>query len=335
MNNLAALEAFLQTPRKICVVSHYNPDGDAVGSVLGLSLFLEKWDHCVTAVVPNDFPHFLKWLPQQEQIVRYQQAENEAQRAIMEADLIFTLDFNDFSRCGDVAQALRKTKADFVMIDHHQQPTPYAKYMYSDDQMGSTCEMVFHFIHSLDKLVLIDQAIATCLYVGIMTDSGSFRFPATTSTTHRVVAQLIDKGADNVAIHQHTMDVNSYQRMQLLGVALTNLVVLKKHKTAYTYLSKKELEAHDYKKGDTEGFVNYGLSMEGIHFAVIFIESLEEDLIKISFRSKGEVDVNQFARNHFEGGGHKNAAGGKSNLSLSETIKRFKQLVHLQEIASV
>jgi phosphoesterase RecJ-like protein len=330
MKNLANLKALLQTPKHICIITHKNPDGDAVGSSLALKLSLQKLNHHVTAIVPNDFPSFLKWIPHQEQILRYDKNQKKCQSVIEEADLIFTLDFNDLSRCGDVADELKDISADFVMIDHHQQPSDYAKFKYSDDKMGSTCEMIFHFLEKLELLHVIDADIATCIYVGIMTDTGSFRFPATTNKTHQVVAKLIEAGADNTAIHQQTFDVNSYQRMQLLGVALNNLTVLPEYKTAFIHLNKKELMDHDYKKGDTEGFVNYGLSLQDVVFAVIFIESLDEELIKISFRSKGDFDVNQFARNYFEGGGHKNAAGGRSLKNLTETLSYFKEKLSLQ-----
>lgn len=330
MKNLKELKELLQTPKHIGIVTHKNPDGDAVGSILALQFALQKMNHKVTAIVPNDFPNFLKWIPHQEKILRFDKNKAESESILSAADVIFTLDFNDLSRCGDVAETFKNTTADVVMIDHHQAPSDYAEFMYSDDQMGSTCEMIFHFLRKLKALHLIDKDIATCIYVGIMTDTGSFRFPATTSTTHQVVAKLIEAGADNSAIHQQTFDVNSYQRMQLLGVALKNLTLLPEYQTAYIHLNKEELEAHDYKKGDTEGFVNYGLSLEGVVFAVIFIESLDEELIKISFRSKGNFDVNQFARNHFEGGGHKNAAGGRSLKNLTQTLAYFKEKLSLQ-----
>ena len=331
MENFNALQKILSTPQSICIVTHKNPDGDAVGSTLALQLGLHQLGHKVTSIVPNDFPEFLKWVPQQEHILRYNKSKSECANAIQDANLIFTLDFNDFSRCGDVAEEFKKTKADFVMIDHHQQPAKYAKYTYSDSNMGSTCEMIYHFFDQLNILHVLNKDIATCIYLGIMTDTGSFRFPATTNITHQVVAKLIEAGANNTEIHQQTFDVNSFERMQLLGVALKNLNIISEQKTAYIHLNKEELNAHNYQKGDTEGFVNYALSLQGIVFAVIFIESLDEDLIKISFRSKGEVDVNLFARKYFNGGGHKNAAGGRSTQNLSETISFFKEKLSLHQ----
>jgi len=209
------------------------------------------------------------------------------------------------------------------MIDHHQQPDDYATYVYSDVNMCSTCEMVYHFIDKMGGLELIDVSIGEALYTGIMTDTASFRFPLTTSTTHRVIAHLIDVGVEKSNIHDAVYDTNSYDRLQLMGCALNNLTFLEKFKTAYISLTNKELDAHDFQKGDTEGLVNYGLSLKGAKFAVIFIEHKKESIIKISFRSKGDFDVNTFARTHFNGGGHKNASGGRSNLNLEETIAKF------------
>jgi len=210
-----------------------------------------------------------------------------------------------------------------IMIDHHQQPDDYAKYMYSDVSMSSTCEMVYNFIEMLDDLDKIDADIATCLYTGIMTDTGSFRFPSTTSATHHIIGNLIKKGANNSEIHNNIMDTNSYERTQLLGRALSNLKVIPEYRTAYITLSQDELNLFNFKKGDTEGFVNYGLSLKGIIFAAIFIENHQENIIKISLRSKGDFSVNELSRTHFSGGGHTNAAGGKSDLNMNDTIDKF------------
>lgn len=213
------------------------------------------------------------------------------------------------------------------MIDHHQQPDDYAWVTYSDVNMSSTCEMVYNFIEAFGDTDKINKDIASCLYTGIMTDTGSFKFSSTTSRTHKVVAHLIEKGADNMLIHQQVFDTNSPARLHLLGATLNNLVILEEFKTAYTYLTQEELDKYNYSKGDTEGFVNYGLTLEGIVFAVIFIENKEEGIIKISFRSVGDFSVNEFARTNFEGGGHTNAAGGRSTISMQDTIKRFETLL--------
>ena len=317
------LKQLLTKEQRIVIIGHKNPDGDAVGSTLGLHLFFEKLGLNSSVVLPNDFPDFLKWMPQADAVLNFEKQNQQAIRKLEEATLIFTLDFNSFARVGDVQSYLEKSVATFVMIDHHQQPDDYATVTYSDATIGSTCEMVFNVIEALDGLEHISADIATLLYTGIMTDTGSFRFPSTTARTHRVVASLLDCGANNAEIHQNVYDTNSTSRMKLLGVALDNLVVLEEYNTAYITMSQKELDDNHFKKGDTEGFVNYALSVTGIKFALIFIENKQENIVKISLRSVGDFSVNEFSRSYYNGGGHNNAAGGRSLLSLDETVKQF------------
>lgn len=317
------IKDLLSTPKKIVIVPHKNPDGDAIGSTLGLYHYLIKNNHIAQVIVPNDYPHFLKWIPGESSILKYDSQTETCNKIINDADIIFTLDFNAFHRTGNMETILSESKCVKIMIDHHQSPDHYANYMFSDVNMSSTCEMIYHFIDMLADTDLIDADIATCLYVGIMTDTGSFRFRSTTNKTHQIIAKLIEKGADNTQIHANIYDTNSYNRLQLLGCALNNLKVIPEAKTAYISLSQEELYKYDYKKGDTEGVVNYGLSLEGIILAAIFIEDRQEGIIKISLRSKGNFSVNELSRAHFNGGGHTNAAGGKSYLSLEDTIAKF------------
>ena len=321
------LKSFLERPRNVVIVGHRNPDGDAMGASLGLCHYLKMKGHSPTVVVPNEYPDFLHWLPGSKATYRFDWQNSQSQRAIKASDIIFLLDFNALHRVGnDMQNTLEKYQNDFMLIDHHQQPDDFS-YMYSDVEMSSTCQMVYHFIEKMGDLDLIDSKISTCLYTGIMTDTGSFRFRSTTSLTHRVIADLIDKGAVNDRIHSNIYDSNSYGRMQLLGQALSNLKVLPVFKTAYITLTQEEKTINDFKKGDTEGIVNYALSIQGVVMAAIFIEDKEQGIIKISFRSKGTFSVNQFARKHFNGGGHDNAAGGKSNLSMDDTINKFNALL--------
>jgi bifunctional oligoribonuclease and PAP phosphatase NrnA len=329
------ITAELARSEKIVIVPHKGPDGDAMGSSLGLLHFLKDKGHEAHVITPNDYPHFLKWLPGTDEVIIYEYEKERSDKLIEEAQIVFTLDFNNLSRCGSMQEALIASDAVFVMIDHHQEPSDYANYTYSDSKMSSTCEMVYKFIDKLRANKKITPEIATCLYTGIMTDTGSFRFSSTSSDTHRVIADLIDKGARNDQIHNNIYDTNSENKLQLLGTALQNLKVNKVLRTAYISLSQEELDRHNFQKGDTEGFVNYGLSLDGIIFAVIFIENVNDDLIKMSFRSKGTFDVNKFARAHFEGGGHINAAGGKSNLSLNDTIVKFNEILpqYTEELA--
>ena len=317
------INQLLATPKKIVIVSHKNPDGDAIGSSLALFHYLTKTNHQATVVLPNDYPEFLKWIPGQDLILKYESQKDDSDQKLAEADIIFTLDFNAFHRAGDMETVLNNSTALKIMIDHHQQPDDYAKYTYSDVSMSSTCEMVYNFIKNLNGLDHIDSNTATAIYVGIMTDTGSFRFRSTTSATHRAIADLIDKGADNTMIHNQVYDTNSYNRLQLLGCALSNLKVVPESRAAYITLSQKELQQFDYKKGDTEGFVNYALSLNNVVLAAIFIEDLQQGIIKISLRSKGDFSVNEMSRSHFHGGGHTNAAGGKSDTNLEQTIEKF------------
>lgn len=317
------VQNLIKDPQRIVVVGHKNPDGDALGSCLGLSLFLRNRGHDVTVVMPNDFPEFLKWLPQCDTVLTYEKDATATRDSIQTAQLIFTLDFNALDRTGDLTEVLESAKAQFVMIDHHQQPDDYAVVTYSDTTMSSTAEMVFNFIAALDGIDEITADIATLLYTGIMTDTGSFRFPATTAATHRVIAVLIEKGAENSEIHQNIYDTNSADRLKLLGVALNNLEILPEYRTAYISISQEELDGNQFRKGDTEGFVNYALSVKDVIFALIFIENKQDGITKISLRSKGEFSVNEFARKHFHGGGHTNAAGGRSDKPLADTIREF------------
>lgn len=320
---ISNIKQLLSTKKKIIIVSHKNPDGDAIGSALGLYHYLLKGNHDVRVIMPNDYPRFLKWIPGNETILKHESQTQECNNLINEADIIFTLDFNAFHRAGNMETVLSESEALKIMIDHHQAPDDYAMYVFSDVSMSSTSEMVYHFIDMLGDSSLIDAETATCLYVGIMTDTGSFRFNSTTSKTHEIIGRLIEKGANNSEIHNNVYDTNSYERLQLLGCALNNLKVIPELKTAYMTLSQEELNSYNYKKGDTEGVVNYGLSLDGIIFAAIFIEDKQEGIIKISFRSKGNFSVNEFSRSYFNGGGHTNAAGGRSHLSLKDTVEKF------------
>mgnify|MGYP003584154366 CR=1 FL=1 len=328
--DIKGIQELLVSPKKIAIIPHRSPDGDAMGSTLGLYHLLKKLGHDAVVIAPNEFPEFLAWLPDSEKVLIYEKDKANVTTVLQKAELVFTLDFNALHRTGEMENVLSKLTAPFIMVDHHQKPDNYAIYTYSDTNFGSTCEMTYNLILFLGHKNLIDKTIASCLYTGIVTDSGSFRFPSTTSMTHRVVAELLDIGVENGDIHNSLFDNNSYHRLQLLGRALQNMKVLPEYKTSYIKLTQQELDEFHYVKGDTEGIVNYGLTIRGIIFTAIFIENKEEGIIKISFRSQGNFDVNQFARNYFNGGGHINAAGGKSTLSLDETVKQFESILSKQ-----
>lgn len=327
-NKIAGLKNQIHINSKVSIIGHKNPDGDALGSTLGLSLFLKELGISSQVIMPNSFPDFLKWLPSVDNVLCYDSNKAECEKILQDSDIVFTLDFNHLGRTGDLGEFLEKLKATFVMIDHHQEPSDYADFMLVDTSIASTCELVHEFITTEYSEINLTAEVASCLYTGIMTDTGSFRFPSTTSKTHRIIADLIDAGANNSQIHQNTFDNNAVSRLHLLGKALQNLKVLEELNTAYIYLSQEDLNSNKFKKGDTEGFVNYALSLKGIKFAVIFIEHKAENIIKISFRSIGDFDVNTFARNHYDGGGHKNAAGGKSDLDLNSTLVEFENILN-------
>jgi len=325
--DIQAITELLAIPKKIAIIPHRSPDGDAMGSTLGLYHFLLKLNHYPIVIAPNDFPEFLAWLPGSEKVLVYENDLENCKKLLEDSEIIFTLDFNALHRTGEMESVLNKLNAPTVMIDHHQLPDSYATFTYSDTSFGSTCEMIYNFIGFLNHKSLIDKTIATCLYTGILTDSGGFRFPKTTGITHRIAAEFIELGVENTEIPNLLFDNNSFERLQLLGRALQNMKVDFNKKTSYISLTQKELDEFHYVKGDTEGIVNYGLTIKGIVFAAIFIEHNDENSIKISFRSQGNFDVNQFARDHFNGGGHINAAGGKSYDSLTNTIKKFEQII--------
>ncbi len=322
-NEIQQTKTAIQTAKNIVITCHKGPDGDAIGASMALYFYLKKLNKNVQVIVPNNFPDFLKWIPNADDILIFDAETEKCNLQILNACLIFSLDYNALHRTGNMQEVLTKTTANFIMIDHHQQPDDYAIVTYSDTSICSTCQMIYHFIDYLGDINLLDPNIAQCIYTGIMTDTGSFRFRSTTSTTHRVIASLIDIGIDNAKIHQNVYDSNSYNRLQLLGQSLTNLKVISKLNTAYITLSAKEMKKFNTQKGDTEGVVNYALSLKGIKLAVIFKEDIDENLIKMSFRSKGNFSVNDLARTHFNGGGHINAAGAVSNLSFKETIDKF------------
>ncbi len=320
-------KALLKKSDNIVIVTHFNPDGDAMGSSLALYNYLVKTGKNVSVITPNDYPDFLQWLPGNKKVVEYSNKPKKAATLIAKCDLIFTLDFNNYSRLEGLGDLLKESAAAKILIDHHQQPDNYAALMYHDVKACSTCELVYEFIVGLGGKNMIDRDIAACLYTGIMTDTGSFRFDSVTPVTHRILAHLLETGIVPSDIHSAIYDTYSESRVRLLGYCLTEkMVVLPEYQTAYISLSEQELNRFQHKKGDTEGIVNYPFSIKGIRFCAFFSEG--EGKIKISFRSKGRFDVNQFARKHFNGGGHINAAGGRGNVNnLDATIKEFLALL--------
>lgn len=329
-SQLQEIKNLLLPENKVVIITHYNPDGDAIGSSLGLKHFLKTLGLEPIVIVPNDFPKFLKWMPEAKKTIIADYKRKMASDAIKDADVIFCLDFNAHNRIGIVGDWLANATAKKILIDHHQQPEDF-DFVYSDVAIPATCQMIYHFIEALGKEDLVNQNIAECLYTGIMTDTGGFRFRSTSATTHRIVANLIEKGADPAMITSNTWDTNTVSRLHLLSLILGRIELVKDGKVAILYLKRDELKEFGFEKGDTEGFVNYGLSIAGTKMSAFFMEDLYEDFIKISFRSKDDVDTNAFARAHFNGGGHINASGGKYFKNIHETIKDFKEKIEEEE----
>jgi bifunctional oligoribonuclease and PAP phosphatase NrnA len=312
--------------KKIIVTSHKSPDGDAIGSALAMYHLLKKMERHVLVILPDEVPDFLKWVPGYEQILFFDQNEALCKDEFMHCDLIYALDYNHLNRVGEkMQQALENSPADFILIDHHQQPGSFPKVTYSDTAACSTCEMVYRFTEQCGWKDSVTQSMATCVYTGIMTDSGSFRFHTVSPDTHRIAAELMLLGIDHAQIHRDVYDVNLMDKLKLIGFALSEkLEVYDSFSTAMIWLTKEELKKYNHKQGDTEGLVNQALSIKGVKLAAFFREGNNE--VKASFRSKGNFDVNIFARTHWNGGGHKNAAGGQSSDSIIETVSRFREL---------
>ena len=327
MQDLAALKQVLNKPKRVVITTHSKPDADALGSSLGLAGFLQKKGHSVSVITPTDYPAFLHWMHGNSDVLVFNEGNEKAAAALVAAaDLIFCLDFSVLSRINELGALVGAAPADKVLIDHHLEPEDFARYNFWSTAAASTAELVYQLIVDLGDRELIDKNIAEALYAGIMTDTGSFKHPSTTEKTHQVVADLIRLGTDVHRVSKLVYDTNSLEKLRFLGFALSEkLQFLPEFNTAYIAITAQELEKFKSKTGDTEGLVNYALSIEGVVLAALLVERPEA--VKISFRSIGEFSVSAFARNHFEGGGHKNAAGGKSEKNLEETLTQFLSLL--------
>jgi phosphoesterase RecJ-like protein len=317
----AGLARLLATPRNIALITHFNPDGDAMGSCLGLQPVLRAMGHRVQVVLPNEPPYNLRWMPGSKEALACDKAKDASLTALREADVVICLDFNRPDRVDALEETLRVAPVK-VLIDHHRDPDTGFQVMISDTSASSTCQLVYDVIHALGRTELINPDVASCLYAGIMTDSGSFRFPSTSPHTHRVAAELLTRGAQPQAIHAAIMEDNTVDRLRLTGFALNErLQVLEDGAATVIALSKADLERFHYVPGDTEGLVNYGLSVRGVRLSAFLAE--RNGIIKLSLRSKGNLPVNELLSAHFEGGGHANAAGGRSTGSLEDATAKL------------
>lgn len=325
-NDLRKFKKTLSAASKIGIVTHFNPDGDALGSSLALMHLLKKMGKNPRVIVPNPFPDFLQWLPGSANILVFTEKETAAKNWIKNCDLVFALDFNALKRLDKLGELVTASPAPKVLIDHHQQPEDFASWEWHDAKATSTCELVFDFMNDTGSRGLLDKKMAACLYTGLMTDTGSFRYPGVNAKTHTILAALLETGIHPADIHSAVYDNYSYDRLKLVGYALSEkLRIVEGLPVAYFLLSENELARFNYRRGDTEGLVNYPFAIKGIRICALFNEA--QDHVKVSLRSKGKLDMNKLARAWFEGGGHVNAAGGRSRMSLEATEKRFIEAV--------
>ncbi|GAB3962088.1 bifunctional oligoribonuclease/PAP phosphatase NrnA [Spirosoma harenae] len=331
MQDIEAIGTLIRQPKTVLITTHQNPDADAMGSSLGLAGYLRKKGHRVTVVTPTDYPQSLHWMSGNNEVIAFdEKARVLVNQLIEETDVIFCLDFSSLDRIRELAPMVRRARAQKVLIDHHLEPESFANLALWDPSAAATAELIFRLIVQLGDKDLIDIPIAECLYSGLMTDTGSFRHSNTTGSVHRMAAELVDLGIDVSTIHRRIFDNVSIDKFRLLGYVLNEkLNVLPEYKFAYITLTDAELKRYRSKTGDTEGMVNYALAVEGVVMAAILIDRVDE--IRLSFRSIGDFSVRDLAGTHFEGGGHRNAAGGRSKLSLAETEQKLLSIVPLYQ----
>ena len=320
-NILKSVTKLFSEKRNIIFIPHSSPDADALGSCLALYHFFKSKNE-VNIISPNEYTEILNFLPGSENVLNYERDKEKCENMIDKGDVIFTLDFNSLGRARNLSSLISKSSATTIMIDHHENPDNYADITISNSKMSSTCEMVYDFICSIDKSK-IDNKIATCIYTGIVADTGSFRFPSTTSKTLKVGSELINHGVNVTEIFEKLHNNFQFKRLKLLGSAINNFKKIEGLPVVYTSITDNDQKVNDFKKGDSEGFVNFGLSVADILCSVLFIEKKDEGLIKISFRSKGDFKVNIFASKYFNGGGHEHASGGISKLTIQKTEEKF------------
>jgi len=312
--------------KRIVIIPHVNPDGDAIGSALGLNDVLKNAGFEASVIVPNDFPVYLNWLGSKDIPLIYEQNAERCNKLIDQADALFFLDFNDVKRLGKLEEYLLNNTTKVVLIDHHPDPQIKADFMFSDTNVSSTAELVYDFIDAIDILDHLGVTGANALLTGIIADTGSFSHNASRSPMYSIVGELIKRGADKEKINESLYNNFSEKRMRLLGYCLSEkMEIFPQYRTALIWLSAEELKRFDFHPGDTEGFVNYPLSVKGVVFSAFFME--KHDQVKISFRSKGSFATNDFSGVHFNGGGHRNASGGETKLSMEEALKLFRELL--------
>lgn len=322
MENIKDLKEFLHMPRDIVITSHRNPDGDAIGSSLGLRFFLEKMGHSVKVAVPSEFPHFLNWMSGSDDVLIYDTETEEVTKVLEKPDAVFCLDFNSLERIDKMGELINGLKCPKILIDHHLYPEPFADYVLSDTTASSTSELVYDFAKLLGQEAEVDKTIAECLFTGILTDTGSFKY-ATSPKLFRLAGDLLALGVDDVSIQNRVFNSLNEKHLRLTGYVLNErMEVLEEYRTAIITLSKRDYEHFNIQRGDTEGLVNELLKMGDIVMAAFIHE--QPTITKISLRSKGDFSVQEICKKHFRGGGHRNASGGYSFIGLNPTVRKFK-----------
>lgn len=310
---------------KIVIVSHVSPDGDAIGSSLGLYHFLLTQDKDVNVIVPNIFPDFLKWMPGSKDILLYDRYKDFADKLIREADVICCLDFNALKRIEDMAGAVAASPARKMMLDHHLHPEEFCRITISHPEISSASELVFRLICRMGYFSDINRQCAECIYTGMMTDTGGFTYNSNNREIYFIISELLSKGIDKDAIYRKVYNTYSESRLRLMGYVLSNMRVYREYNSALISLTKEEQGRFDYIKGDSEGFVNIPLSIKNVCFSCFLREDTEKRIIKISLRSVGSFPCNRVATEYFNGGGHLNASGGEFYGTMDEAVKVFEE----------
>jgi phosphoesterase RecJ-like protein len=325
MENLNDLKLLLSTPKTIALTTHRNPDGDAMGSMLACYHFLKRQNHRVYMIAPSEYPENFEWMMSIQECLIWDISPEDSKDAIANSDLVFSLDYNGLDRVDKLGEAIKSCTAKKVLIDHHLFPEDFADFVLSDTTVSSTCELVFDFINLLGSGHLIDPIIGDCLYTGILTDTGSFKH-ATTPKLFRTVAKLVEIGVDGNVIQDKIFNSLKEKHLRILGHCLYNrMEIIEEYQTGIIWLTKGDYEKYDIQRGDTEGIVNYLLSLKNVKIAAFIHE--QPKITKLSLRSKGDFSVQEIASKYFKGGGHKNASGGASFIGLEPTIRKFKEAI--------
>lgn len=320
----AGIRDVIEKNEQFVIITHANPDGDAIGSSLGWYNLLINMGKKADVILPNDCPGFLKWIHGAEHMHLFMKNRKNATELIKNADALILVDFNKLERIDEVKYHINKCKGKKVLVDHHPEPDDFADYIVSDPGASSASELVYHVFESIGAEQYIDTNVAEAIYIGIITDTGGLNHNSSNPATYNTIAKLLGKGIDKTKIHEYTFNVHSADRMQLLGKVLCqNMNIYPEYNAACIYITREDQQKYNFAPGDSEGFVNYPLSIKGIKFSALFTEN--EELTKVSLRSKDQIPANAFSAHYFNGGGHLNAAGGRLKKSLAETIAVFEE----------